>query len=55
MPINNNYLSHKPRLPPFRWFGVKFTQYALMKADENGGKRGLWLKFLDMLGLGFAC
>jgi len=40
---------------PFRWFGVKFTQIALMKADRNGGKRGLWLKFLDMLGLGFTC
>jgi glycine/D-amino acid oxidase-like deaminating enzyme len=40
---------------PFRWFGVKFTQKALIKADQNGGKRGLWLKFLDMLGLGFTC
>ncbi len=40
---------------PFRWFGVKFTQNALVKADNNGGKRGLWLKFLDMLGLGFTC
>jgi glycine/D-amino acid oxidase-like deaminating enzyme len=40
---------------PFRWFGVKFTQNALVKADRNGGKRGLWLKFLDMLGLGFTC
>jgi len=40
---------------PFRWLGVKFTQKALIKADKNGGKRGLWLKFLDMLGLGFTC
>ena len=40
---------------PLRWFGVKFTQIALIKADKNGGKRGLWLKFLDMLGLGFTC
>ncbi len=40
---------------PFRWLGVKFTQNALIKADKNGGKRGLWLKFLDMLGLGFTC
>jgi hypothetical protein len=31
------------------------TQWALARADENGGKRGLWLKFLDALGLGFAC
>ncbi len=40
---------------PFRWLGVRFTQNALIKADNNGGKRGLWLKFLDMLGLGFTC
>jgi glycine/D-amino acid oxidase-like deaminating enzyme len=40
---------------PFRWLGVKFTQNALVKADKNGGKRGLWLKFLDTLGLGFTC
>ncbi len=40
---------------PFRWLGIKFTQKALMKADRNGGKRGLWLKFLDALGLGFTC
>jgi len=40
---------------PFRWIGVKLTQKALVRADKNGGKRGLWLKFLDMLGLGFTC
>ncbi len=40
---------------PFRWIGVRFTQNALIKADQNGGKRGLWLKLLDMLGLGFTC
>ena len=40
---------------PFRWLGVRLTQGALIKADRNNGKRGLWLKFLDMLGLGFTC
>jgi glycine/D-amino acid oxidase-like deaminating enzyme len=40
---------------PVRWFAVKLTQKALIKADKNDGKRGLWLKFLDMLGLGFTC
>jgi glycine/D-amino acid oxidase-like deaminating enzyme len=40
---------------PIRWFAVKLTQRALIKADKNDGKRGLWLKFLDMLGLGFTC
>jgi len=40
---------------PFRWIGVRLTQKALVKADNNGGKRGLWLKLLDVLGLGFTC
>ena len=40
---------------PFRWFGVKFTQNALVKADQNNGKRGLWLKMLDAMNLGFTC
>jgi glycine/D-amino acid oxidase-like deaminating enzyme len=40
---------------PFCWFGVKFTQMELVRADNNGGKRGLWLKLLDSLGLGFTC
>ncbi len=40
---------------PFRWVGVRLTQRALIKADRNNGKRGLWLNFLDRLGLGFTC
>jgi glycine/D-amino acid oxidase-like deaminating enzyme len=40
---------------PVRWMAVRMTQLALTKADKNGGKRGLWLKFLDALGLGFTC
>jgi glycine/D-amino acid oxidase-like deaminating enzyme len=40
---------------PFRWFGVRFTQNALVKADANNGKRGLWLQLLDKLNLGFTC
>lgn len=40
---------------PFCWPAVKMTQLALIKADKNGGKRGLWLRFLDRLGLGFTC
>ncbi len=40
---------------PFRWIGIRLTQRALVKADRNGGKRGLWLKLLDMLNLGFTC
>jgi glycine/D-amino acid oxidase-like deaminating enzyme len=40
---------------PFRWFGVRLTQRALIRADRNNGKRGLWLTILDKLGLGFTC
>jgi len=40
---------------PFRWIAVRMTQLALVRADKNGGRRGLWLKFLDVLGLGFTC
>ena len=40
---------------PFRWVGVRLTQYALKQADRNNGRRGLWLKLLDRLGLGFTC
>jgi glycine/D-amino acid oxidase-like deaminating enzyme len=40
---------------PFRWLSVRLTQHELIKADRNDGKRGLWLKFLDRLGLGFTC
>ena len=40
---------------PFRWIGIRLTQRALIKADQNGGKRGLWLKFLDTMNLGFTC
>jgi glycine/D-amino acid oxidase-like deaminating enzyme len=56
--LNMQFITRKalPWAPePFRWFGVKFTQNALLKADKNGGKRGLWLRFLDKLGLGFTC
>jgi len=56
--INMQFVTRKslPWAPePFRWLGVRVTQNALKKADNNGGKRGLWLKFLDMLGLGFTC
>lgn len=56
--INMKFVTKKalPWVPePFCWPGVKITQNELVRADKNGGKRGLWLKFLDMLGLGFTC
>ncbi|MCP3674694.1 MAG: FAD-dependent oxidoreductase [Gammaproteobacteria bacterium] len=56
--INMQFVTKKslPWAPePFRWLGVRLTQMALVRADKNGGKRGLWLQFLDKLGLGFTC
>jgi glycine/D-amino acid oxidase-like deaminating enzyme len=38
---------------PFRLPIVNFTRWSLNRADDNGGKRNLWLKILDALGLGF--
>jgi len=38
---------------PIRSLGVWLTQRGLARADENEGRRGLWLRVLDSLGLGF--
>jgi glycine/D-amino acid oxidase-like deaminating enzyme len=38
---------------PFRSPIVNFTRWSLDQADRNGGKRNIWLKMLDALGLGF--
>lgn len=38
---------------PFRSPIVNFTRWSLNRADQNQGKRNLWLKLLDALGLGF--
>jgi glycine/D-amino acid oxidase-like deaminating enzyme len=38
---------------PLRSPIINFTRWSLKKADENAGKRNLWLKLLDGLGLGF--
>ena len=38
---------------PFRSPIINFTQWSLDQADRNQGKRNLWLKALDAMGLGF--
>lgn len=38
---------------PIRWGVVQFTRNRLAAADLDGGRRGLWLRTLDRLGLGF--
>jgi len=38
---------------PIRSMAVQLTQRALDRADENQGRRGLWLRMLNLAGLGF--
>jgi len=38
---------------PFRAPVINFTRWSMNQADQNQGKRNLWLKTLDALGLGF--
>ncbi len=38
---------------PFRSLVINFTRRSLLRADEKGGSRNLWLQLLDKLGLGF--
>jgi len=38
---------------PFRSPIINFTRWSLDQADHNQGKRNLWLRTLDALGLGF--
>ncbi len=38
---------------PLRYLAVQLTIRELARADRNGGRRGLWLRTLDRLGLGY--
>jgi glycine/D-amino acid oxidase-like deaminating enzyme len=38
---------------PFAWTGIEATRRSLAQADRNQGRRNLWLRGLDRLGLGF--
>ncbi|MFB7618380.1 NAD(P)/FAD-dependent oxidoreductase [Kitasatospora sp. NPDC056181] len=38
---------------PVRWAGITATRWSLAQADRNAGRRNLWLRSLDRLGLGF--
>ena len=47
----------RPPLPwppePLRWLGIQMTRRSIARADERGGRRDIWLRLLDRLGLGF--
>jgi hypothetical protein len=49
-------VKHKP-IPfppePFRFLFIRLTQWSINQADQNKGRRNLWLKLLDSVGLGF--
>ncbi|MFF0065494.1 NAD(P)/FAD-dependent oxidoreductase [Streptomyces sp. NPDC005279] len=38
---------------PVAWAGIGLTKWALARADANGGRRNMWLRVMDKLGLGF--
>lgn len=38
---------------PIRSLGIRWTTAALQQADARGGRRNLWLRTLDRLGMGF--
>jgi glycine/D-amino acid oxidase-like deaminating enzyme len=38
---------------PFAWTGIALTKWSLARADDHDGRRNLWLRAMDRLGLGF--
>ena len=38
---------------PLAYAGIQLTRWSLARADERDGRRNLWLRSLDRLGLGF--
>ncbi|MFJ9739808.1 NAD(P)/FAD-dependent oxidoreductase [Streptomyces sp. NPDC101166] len=38
---------------PFAWTGIALTKWSLARADAREGRRNLWLRTMDRLGLGF--
>ncbi|MEU6442804.1 FAD-dependent oxidoreductase [Streptomyces sp. NPDC047046] len=38
---------------PFAWTGIELTRRSLARADDHGGRRNLWLRAMDRMGLGF--
>ncbi|HRW38044.1 MAG TPA: FAD-binding oxidoreductase, partial [Aquihabitans sp.] len=38
---------------PLAWIGITATRWSLDRADRNEGRRNLWLRALDRVGLGF--
>ncbi|HWD73818.1 MAG TPA: hypothetical protein VG371_01680 [Solirubrobacteraceae bacterium] len=50
------YVRRKPvafPAEPLRWVVIELTRNRLAAADRPQGRRGMWLRALDRLGLGF--
>jgi glycine/D-amino acid oxidase-like deaminating enzyme len=56
-PITNLSMVRKTAIPfppePLRFLGISLTRRSIARADHRDGKRDLWLRLLDRLGLGF--
>ncbi|WP_353953131.1 FAD-dependent oxidoreductase [Knoellia sp. S7-12] len=49
--VRNKPLPFPPE--PARWAAIKATTWSIQQADRNEGRRNLWLRTLDKVGLGF--
>jgi glycine/D-amino acid oxidase-like deaminating enzyme len=38
---------------PLRWAGIELTRWSLARADARAGRRNLWLRTLDRVGMGY--
>jgi hypothetical protein len=38
---------------PLRYLTIRLTTWSIERADRRQGRRNLWLKLLDALGVGF--
>ncbi len=38
---------------PFRYAGIQLTRWSMARADAHAGRRNLWLRTLDRMGMGF--
>jgi glycine/D-amino acid oxidase-like deaminating enzyme len=38
---------------PVRWAGIQLTRWSMAQADRHEGRRNLWLRALDSVGLGY--
>lgn len=55
-PTRLGYVRRKPvpfPAEPLRWAVIELTRNRLAAADRRQGRRGMWLRTLDRLGLGF--